>query len=136
MKLVEINWNPTTRQLRQFGFIALAALPALGWLWSGGNWTIVAGLGALGLVLAGLAIVAPQGLKPVFLLFTIAAIPIGIVVGELAMLLIYFGVFLPISCVFRLTRRDSLQLRMDRNATTYWRPKAQPNGPASYFRQS
>ena len=35
MKLVEINWNPTDRQLRQFGMIALVALPALGWLWSG-----------------------------------------------------------------------------------------------------
>ena len=41
MKLIEINWQPTDRQLRQFGVICLVALPALGWLWGGGT-TIVA----------------------------------------------------------------------------------------------
>jgi hypothetical protein len=35
MKLVEINWKPSDRQLRQFGWMALAGLPLAGWLFTG-----------------------------------------------------------------------------------------------------
>ena len=41
MKLVEMNWTPGDRQLRQFSGIALAAFPAAAWLWTAGNPTAV-----------------------------------------------------------------------------------------------
>lgn len=135
MKLVEINWNPPDRQLRQFGWIALAALPLLGWVWSR-NLPVTAGLGAVGLLLATLGQFAPRALKPLFLGLTIVSFPIGLVVGELSMLLIYFAVFVPIALAFRLAGRDSLQLKFDRTRSSYWQPKKQPDGPASYYRQS
>ena len=34
MKLVEVNWSPTDRQLRQFGTAALIALPLAAWWWA------------------------------------------------------------------------------------------------------
>ncbi|MSR57253.1 MAG: hypothetical protein EXS05_06245 [Planctomycetaceae bacterium] len=136
MKLVEINWNPAPRQLRQFGLIALAVLPAAGWFWSGGNQTVTFALGAVGLVLALLAVVSPRALRPVFVALTIVAFPIGIVVSELALLLIFFGIFLPIGIAFRLARRDGLQLKLDRTRGSYWRPKKQSTGAAGYYRQS
>ena len=51
-----MNWNPTDRQLRQFGLTALAALPALAWLWRGGPTTILIAA-AVGAGLAGIAAV-------------------------------------------------------------------------------
>jgi hypothetical protein len=57
-------------------------------------------------------------------------------VGELAMLLIYFGVFLPIGLLFRTAGRDALQRGFDRNRKSYWQVKKQPRDGASYFRQS
>jgi hypothetical protein len=135
MKLVEINWSPTDRQLRQFGIICLFALPLVGWFWGGGL-TIVGWLGATGLACAFAGLVLPKALKPAFLALMIVATPIGIVIGELAMLLIYAGVFLPIGIVFRCARRDALQLKADRRATTYWRVKSQPGSVTSYYRQS
>lgn len=32
MRLVQMDWHPQDRQLRQFGIICLLALPLVGWL--------------------------------------------------------------------------------------------------------
>ncbi len=135
MKLIELNWQPTDRQLRQFGVICLFALPALAWLWGGGT-TIVMTLALAGLLLAVTGMAVPTVLKPLFLALTIVATPIGMVIGELAMLAIYFVVFLPFGLVFRLAKRDSLQLRLDQDEESYWEAKKQPANIASYYRQS
>jgi hypothetical protein len=133
MRLIEINRNPTDRQLRQFGLIALVALPLVAWLWGGGRVTI--GTCALvGLAVAAVGIAFPRALKPLFVGLSLITIPIGLVVGEAAMLLIFYAVFLPMGLCFRLMGRDPLQLRFDRQTKTYWQPKQQPSGPASYFR--
>jgi hypothetical protein len=135
VKLVEVNWSPTDRQLRQFGVISLIALPFIAWLWNGST-SVIVGLAAAGAVLGLVGFVAPRVLKPVFLALVLVSLPIGLVVGELAMLLIFFGVFLPIGLCFRIMRRDSLQRKLDRQAKSYWQAKPQPRGPAAYYRQS
>lgn len=135
MKLVEINWQPTDRQLRQFGGICSVALPAVAWLW-GASLNVVAILATIGLAIALVGMIAPRALKYLFLGLSLVATPIGVVVGEVAMLVIYFGCFLPIGLVFRVLRRDALRLRLDRNATSYWESKKQPTKLASYYRQS
>ena len=136
MKLIEVNWNPTSRQLRQFGAICVVALPLLGWLWAGGNLTVVAWLAGIGVALALLGLAYPKGLKPIFLALTIVALPIGLVVGELAMLAIFLFVFAPIGLIFRIMNRDGLQLGIDPSRNTYWQEKKQATGVASYYRQS
>jgi len=134
MKLVEINWNPTSRQLRQFALICLFTLPGITWLWGGGL-TLVGLMSAAGAALALVGWFQPALIKPLFLGMMIVAAPIGMVVGEIAMLLVFFCVILPISLLFRLTRRDALERRLDHQATTYWRPKKQLRNAASYYRQ-
>ena len=91
---------------------------------------------AAGVALAVAGIVAPVALKPIFVALTVLALPIGLIVGELMMLLIYFGVFMPIGLLLRLRKRDALELKYDRLATTYWKPKKQPTDVSSYYRQS
>jgi hypothetical protein len=135
MRLVETNWNPDNRQLRQFGVICLLALPLVGWLWFGIH-AIVGWLAAVGLAMAVLGIVLPRAMKPIFVALMIVATPIGMVFGEFAMLLVFFGVFLPIGLIFRLAKRDALQLKLDRQQKTYWQTKRQPRNLASYYRQS
>ena len=135
MKLVEIDWHPTNRQLRQFGGLCLFALPGIAWLW-GGTTTVIATLAVVGAVLAVVGLVRPQAIRFVFLAFMIVAIPIGMVLGEVAMLCVFFGVFLPIGLAFRLMGRDALQLKMARDTTTYWRSKPKPPHAGSYYRQT
>jgi hypothetical protein len=135
MPLFELNRQPTTRQLRQFGAMCLVALPLVGWLWGGSGLTLGI-LAAIGLVLAALGGVAPRALAPVFVGLSLVTIPIGLVIGELILLMIYFGLLLPIGLAFRLIGRDALELTVDRSAPTYWRMKRQPDDVARYYRQS
>src|SRR5579872_4757848 len=142
MKLIDVNWNPTDRQLRQFGVACLIFLPLIGWLTTGkphtleaANLPVLCGLATFGLLLVVIAVIKPRLIKPLFLAASVAAMPIGLVVGELVLLLVFFGIFLPIGLIFRLIGRDALQRRLDRNAQSYWQPKAQPRDAGSYYRQ-
>ena len=134
MAIFDVNFNPTNRQLRQFGTICLLALPLVAWLWTR-NAAIVGWAGAAGLALCGVGRVAPKFLRPVFLGLTVVTLPIGLIAGEVAMLLIYFGLFLPMSIVFRMTGRDSLGRRSQPSEKTFWRERKQPSGPGSYYLQ-
>ncbi len=135
MKLIEINYHPTVSQLRQFGVICLIGLPLLGWVWGAGMSTLVI-LAVIGLVLAAVGAVMPAVLRPIFLGLTIIASPIGMLIGELAMLMIYFGLFLPMGLFFRIVGRDALHLKINKSGNTYWQPKKTPEDVAAYYRQS
>ncbi len=135
MRLIQINWNPSDQQLRQFGFVPMIALPLAGWFWSGvGTGAFCAAIGA-GVVTALVGLAQPRALKPAFLALSVAAAPIGMVVSELILLSVFFMVILPTGIVLRLLGRDLLQRHFDRQASTYWEPKKQPSGPVSYLRQ-
>ncbi len=134
LKLVEINWAPSPRQLRQFGVLCVFVLPLLGWLWNVNAYGLAIML-LVGSLVAVLSFVWPAAVKPIFVGLMLAAAPIGMVVGELAMLLIFLGVFLPISLIFRLMGRDALRLKVDRTATSYWQPKNEPKHVSSYYRR-
>src|SRR5262249_28692282 len=129
------------RQLRQFGLISSVGLPLAGWLLSGAPrlpWSplrveVYVGLLVLGVAAAIIGWLRPRWLKPVFLALSLAAFPIGLVVGEVVLALIYFVVFTPVALVFRLIGRDVLHRRFDRAASTYWQDKEQPKGASSYF---
>lgn len=134
MSLIEINWSPSLRQLRQFGVLGLIAVPLIGWLW-GASLAVLGMLVGVGGAMATVAWIRPRWLRPVFVGLMIAAAPIGMILGELSMWLIYFCVFLPIGIVFRLLRRDALQFTMKRNQETYWQSKTDPRELASYYRR-
>jgi hypothetical protein len=137
MRLLEINWNPPDRQLRQFGVVAAVALPLFGWLCTAtpGRGFLLSGLAITGLTLAIVGMVRPRLLRPVFVTLCLIALPIGLVVNEIILLVLYGGVFTPMALVFRLTGRDALQRAFDRRAPTYWQPKVQPVTVRQYFRQ-
>jgi len=151
MALVEVNWKPTNRQLRLFGlagtvvFALLAASAtakiiaqgAAGRPWHGGElaailiaamWTAI-GIWTL------LAIFRPKYLLPFYLAITAVSLPIGIVVSLAILAVLYFGVFTPISLVFRLVGRDALHRRFDASAKTYWTPRRPVDDVRRYYRQ-
>lgn len=134
MKLVEVNWTPSARQLRQFGLLCLIAFPLLGWIWSAGSQTMIWLVG-FGFGLAVTGMISPMALKPIFVGLMLIALPIGMVVSEGVMLLIYFGVFLPIGLCFKLVKRDALKRSLDRSCGSYWEVKKAPKDAGSYYRQ-
>lgn len=134
MSLVEFNWQPSNRQLRQFGAVSLFALPAIGWFWSASPKT-VAILATVGLAIAVVGWIWPKLIKPIFIGLAVVATPIGMVLSELIILLIYGLLFVPMAFCFRLMGRDALK-RKGGKQDSYWEQVKQPKDLASYYRQS
>jgi hypothetical protein len=133
MKFIEINWTPNDRQLRQFGLTALVALPALGWLWGFGQRGITAMLIA-GIAAAILGWIRPRFLWPAFVGLSLVTFPIGAMVSEVTLIVMFYGVFLPVGMLFRVLGRDPLERQFQRQSASYWAPKRQPRGVTQYFR--
>jgi hypothetical protein len=133
MPLVSFNWTPERRVLRQFGWIA-CALGLLGgsFVWSG--WIAVVAI-ALG-VFSGIAsLVLPAANRPLFIVLSAIAYPIGFVVSLVVLAVLFYGVVTPIGLLLKLSGTDPLNRRADPGATTYW-TAARPTRPkGDYFRQ-
>jgi hypothetical protein len=134
MSLVQLNWNPEDRQLKQFGLLSLVLFPFVTWIW-GASWTAIGVSAAAGAVFAAIGVVAPQVLKPVFLGLSLILMPIGIVLGEVLLFLAYVTVIVPTGIFFRLMGRDRLQLKLDRECESYWQDKHLPTSPSRYYQQ-
>lgn len=135
MRLVAVQWQPTDRQLRQFVLILAVLLPAFG-AWHQLPMPILGGLIAAGAT-AGLAgWFRPRWFRLLFVLVSLVTIPIGFCIGELLILVTFFAVMTPIGLCLRLVGYNPLQLKPDRQATSYWQDKTQPQDKLTYFRQS
>jgi hypothetical protein len=144
--LIELNLRPSKRQLRQFGWIALAILVFAGtsllrtgalFGWSFGE--VAPALG-YGLILVGLlsglfALLSPRANRPLFVLLTIVTYPIGLVVSHVVMLFLFFAIITPVGCLFRAIGRDPLHRKWDDERTSYWEDLAEASDNESYFRQ-
>ena len=143
MAMATINWNPTDKALRQFAWISLVGFPLIGWVFSGrptslesiAPWTAtLVGL-ALGIVSVLAGMVYPKAVKPIFLGLSLLTFPIGLIVGEVFLLTVFFGVFTVVALIFRLVGFDPMSRKFNKDAETYWTPKAQPTSPRQYLRQ-
>lgn len=132
--MFDFNFNPSHRQLRQFGGICILAVPAVAWFWTS-SLVIAAFAAAAGLGLCVLGLIAPRLLRPMFLGLIIITMPIGLVVGEVAMLLLYFGVFLPMALMLRIAGRDALRRRSSTNSETYWQKRKSSTSIRNYYHQ-
>ncbi|MHA7836862.1 MAG: SxtJ family membrane protein [bacterium] len=145
-KMIEIDWRPDERTLRQFGWIAVvgfAFLAAIAWLevfvfafglgaarpWLAGAFAALAGLAGL------FSLVAPKANLPIYLGLTVLSYPIGFVLSYLIMGFLFFVLITPVGLFFKLTGRDPMHRRFDREATSYWSDPRPRRGKDSYFRQ-
>ena len=114
---------------RSFGilFAVVFAIISLWPLWSGGvpYWwaAVIAGLFALS------AFVAPRLLKPLNSAWLALGGVLHRIVSPLVLGLVYVTTVIPTGVFLRLTGRDPLRLKLDRNASTYWQDRTPP-GPA------
>ncbi|MDH5676267.1 MAG: SxtJ family membrane protein [Myxococcales bacterium] len=144
--LVELNWNPDTRTLRQFGFVALGgfgALAACAWhealIFGFGlgalRTPVTASLLGLGLLSLLLGLVYPRANRAIYLGTTLLAFPIGFLLSYVIMGVLYFLVIGPVGLGLRSLGHDPMQRRLDPKADSYWSPARPPREKSSYFRQ-
>lgn len=145
-KLVEINFNPDTKILRQFGviaFVGFGILAALAYyeklIFSFGLGEVripltvaFAGLGALA---AFFSLVFPRANRLLYVGLTLLAFPIGFVLSYVIMGVLFFLIIGPIAVIMRIIGRDSMHRGYDPNASTYWSDAQRPRNKESYFHQ-
>jgi hypothetical protein len=136
MAMMEINWNPSRKELRQFGFLCLVFFGGLAsWRYYHSGLTIgVEILAAAALIGGVLGAVAPQLLKWIFVGWIVAVFPIGWTVSHLLLGFIFFFVLTPIGLLLRVLGHDPMNRTLDRSAKTYWTTHEQAP-VARYFRQ-
>ena len=137
-----MTWSDVTREpkpkvVRQFGAVCLLVFGGLG-LWQvlgrgrpTPGWTLVAiGVGCL-----VLGWVAPRLFRWVYTAAMVVAFPIGFVVSQAMLAVLFFSVFLPIGLILRLRGWDAMARRRRPAGVGYWEPKVLPVQPARYLRQ-
>lgn len=143
--LVEINWNPTQKMLRDFGLIGLIACPVLAgilywfahlsvnWLphLSNGACIVIAAFGIFLFIASRSSLTLTRW---IFIGLTVFGAPIGMAVGVVVLGIFFFGLLTPIGLAFRLAGRDPLRLRPDPNRTSNWQPHTQIHDLKRYFR--
>ena len=145
-KLVEINFNPDDKTLRQFGIIALVGFGVLAALAYYERLVFAFGLGAsrvplavalasLGVVAALFSLVAPRANRALYVGLTLLAFPIGFVLSYVIMGTLFFLIIGPIAVFFRLFGRDALHKRYDPDAPSYWQKARPARDKESYFHQ-
>ena len=139
MAVIEINRNPTRRELNQFGLIWLVFFAAIGTvLWfKVHSPQLSVGLWVAALLVPLLGWMAPAFMRVVYLGMSYLAWPIGFVISHVVLALVYYLLFTPIGLVMRLLGRDPMTRRLDAEAGTYWvvRQEAGSVDPRRYFRQ-
>jgi len=135
--VIDLNLNPTKKELRVFGLCALAFLALVGWMVARRTGSIPAGatVAGAGLVCGALAFTVPQALRPLWVVLMVVNYPIGWVVTHVVMALIFYLVVTHVGVIMRLTGRDPMERGFDRTAKTYWKSRRTEHDPARYFRQ-
>lgn len=128
--------NPTARILRQFAgaWLAFFLLLSADEIWRRGN--LPAGLVLAAVALAGIAgLIRPKTMRLLFIAASTIAFPIGWVVSQVMLALIFFCVVTPMAFFWRARGRDVLQLKKKAEQSTFWISREPPPEPERYLKQ-
>ncbi len=138
MAIIEVNWKPNRKNLRVFGTAALIAtviLACLLHLRKGLPLQWALGIVAFGLVVFVGSLVLPKPTKVIYVIMASLALPIGLVISTVLMAAFFYLLLTPLGLFFRLVGRDELELKFDRNKTSYWVKRRPPESLKRYFNQ-
>ena len=138
MAVIDVNWNPPSKQLRQFagllilfggiaGFLFFkkdwVSLATAQWIWG-----VCAGLGLVGLAL-------PVLIRPVYVVMMAISFPIGLVISTVLLGIIFYLVITPVGLLMRLLGYDAMHRKLDPAMTSYWIKRPAQTAVGRYFRQ-
>ena len=120
MAIMDVNWNPSRKELKAFSLLLIVFFAIVAWLAhrKGASietaWMIASGGAVVGV--AGLF--SPAFIRVVYVVWMTAVFPIGFVVSNVVLAIVFYGVVSPIGLLPKLTGRNALQLGFDRDAKT------------------
>jgi hypothetical protein len=137
MALIQINKNPSRKDLNWFGILFAVFFGLVGWLaWRRfGSEPTAHVLWGIGVVIPAIYYAIPRLRRPIYLAWMYLAFPIGLVVSYVLLALVYFAVFAAVGLIMRLARYDPLQRAFDSEKRTYWVEHRTGGQTSRYFNQ-
>lgn len=137
MAMIEINWSPGNKELRNFGRIALIAMLiiALLFYWKGLalNWVLI--IFSAGVVIFIVSLISLKLTRIIYLGLTLVTLPIGLAISYVLLAVLYFLLITPVGLLFRLIGRDLMHRNFDADTKSYWYRRDPPKTLERYFRQ-
>jgi len=137
MTFSDIPFRPTSNALRQFAAAWLVFFLAVGM-----QQYFLRGHHTMGLVFAGAAVlvgtlglVKPGAVRWIFVGWMVLAFPIGWLVSQVMLAVLFYLVLTPVAVLFRLSGRDLLARKPAPGRSSFWLPKKSPEDVRSYLRQ-
>ena len=138
MAVIEVNRNPSRRELNLFGFIWLVFFLLI----AGGLWLklhsplVPAALAATAVLVPVLGWAVPSSMRVVYVGLSYLAWPIGFVVSHVLLGAVYYLLVTPIGLIMRAVGYDPMHRGFDPEAWSYWIERdGGERDPRSYFRQ-
>jgi len=134
--MFSIQTKPSSRVLRQFAaaWLVFFLLLAANQIWRRGHISIGCVLAIVSLVgIAGL--IKPNAIRWLFVAASIVAFPIGWVVSQIMLAILFYAVVTPIGLFWRWRGRDVLQLRRKKDPSTFWIDREAEPPPEQYLKQ-
>jgi hypothetical protein len=134
MAVIEIQKNPSRRDLTVFGFLLLvfAGVVGAGLYFRSGAHEAARIVWIAGAVLVSVFFAARPLQRPIYLGWVYATFPIGYVLSHLILGAVFYLVFTPVGLVMRLFGYDPMRRKME--PRSYWVPR-DPQRPGRYFNQ-
>lgn len=138
MSIIEIDYNPNRKKLRDFGLIALVASIVLSLVLYffkhlAIQWIFV--IIGIGLFIFLSSLISLRLTKIIYLGLTYLTFPIGYVLSFLVMSIFYFLIITPVGLVFKITGKDPLHKKYNKAAKSYWIKRQAPDKLDRYFHQ-
>ncbi len=138
MSMIEINWNPTRKDLRIFGIAAIVAsavISLLLYILKGIELQWISILIAIGSAIFLCSFISVKVTRMIYLGLSLVTLPIGWILSFILLAVFYYLIVTPIGLIFRLTGRDSLHRKFDSTAESYWIKRKSPDTLDRYFHQ-
>lgn len=138
MSMIEINWNPKHKELRNFGIIALISLTSISLLLYifkdlGIQWIII--IAGIGFIIFLSSLISAKLTRMIYIGLTLATLPIGLIVSFILLATFYFLILTPLALTFRIAGRDQLNRKFESTAKSYWSERHPPDAVDRYFHQ-
>ena len=133
----DIPFRPAPKTLRQFAGAWLVFFLALGAreYFRAGHQTLGIILGAAALLVGVCGLVRPGLVRWIFVGWMLLAFPIGWVLSQIMLSVLFYLVLTPVALVFRIRGRDLLCRKAAPERASFWVPKKTPDDVRAYLRQ-
>ena len=137
MNWSDVSKNPPARVLRQFAVATLIFGGAIGahqWI-SRGHDRMGQAIIAVALGVGLLGLVQPKAIRYLFLAAMVAAFPIGWLVSQCVLAVMFYLILTPLALFFRARGRDVLGRKRPGDCQSFWTEASTPEDMRRYFRQ-